>query len=336
MTEPLIQPGRLAGRYLKSLTVCNGNSVAAQEYVTASRWAGANTLKDALGAVTTGGGGLSYVVQRDFVELVYPSTIFGKLLQVRRVPFDIATMQQIAGTRSYWVKESAPTPIALPTYTRLPGLQPYRLGSIVVATQESVRFDMSEDWIIDDLSQALVTELDAAFIDPDNAGVPGEKPASIANTAITITGTSDPIADIKTAVRSFNGKLTYAAWVLHPDTAADLALRGEPFNKLGVLGGEILGLPAITSESVRMDSSGSSIVLLDQSAIQVSGDKTARLETSEDASLLMSDDPESGDAELVSMFQTNSMAMQGQIIVSWRNVRPAGSVVVIEGVNYGS
>ncbi|ETF02427.1 hypothetical protein W822_15625 [Advenella kashmirensis W13003] len=336
MSDQKIRTGLQSGRFLKSLAVCDGDPFAAQEYAISSNWLGADVLKDALGAITTDDEGYSArQVQRDFVSLVYPQSILGKLPKVRKVPFALITLQQLSRAGTYWVREQGATPITLPTTQRLAGLRPYKLGAIIVASKESVRFDMSEEWISGDLAHALVAGVDSAFIDPANDGIPEEKPASITNNAISIPATTDPVADFKDAIAAYNGSLLSAAWVMHPDVAANLALRGEPFNKLTVLGGEIIGIPAITSEAVPNDSNGSIVTLLDQSAIQVSGDESARLRKSGEAMINMVTDPENDTPQLVSMFQTNSLGFQGQITTAWRNVRQAGSVIVIEGANYG-
>lgn len=337
MSDQKIRTGLQSGRFLKSLAVCDGDPYAAGEYAVSSHWIGAEVLKDALGAVTTGDEGYSArQVQRDFVSLVYPQTILGRLPKVRKVPFDLVTLQQLTRSQGYWVKESENTPITLPTLQRLAGLQPYKLGAIIIATKESVRFEMSEEWISKDLSQALVSGVDSAFIDPSNAGEPEEKPASVTNNAISIPATADPVEDFKAAIKAYNGSLLSAAWVMHPDVAANLALRGEPFNKLTVLGGEVIGITVVTSESVPNDSNGSFITLLDQSAIQISGDESARLRKSGEAMVNMVSDPENDEPKLVSLFQTNSLGFQGLIYTSWRNVRQAGSVIVIEGASYDS
>lgn len=80
----------------------------------------------------------------------------------------------------------------------------------------------------------------------------------------------------------------------------------------GVQGGEILGLPLIVSDGVIDDSSGGKLILIDAGKI-AANIENIKIDASENTSLQMSSVPNDGPDEMVSMFQTNSVAIRSSM-----------------------
>lgn len=322
--------GRTANRFFKSMAVSNGDPLGAHGFTDGQRWADANQVKAAVDAMSMGTeSALANAVGEDFVEAIYPLTIIGRLAGLRRVPLQTRMIRQTAGATSYWVHESDPKPVAAASFADAGELPPRKVCALSVITQELARHSNAEDIIGVDLQKAAITELDSSFIDPANAGVTGEQPASVTNGLTPISATSDPAADIGSALDAFTGQLESAAWVMHPKTAASLSLRGDPFGFVHALGGQLVGLPVVTSSACPVGV----IVLLDQDGIELGGGEGANLKTAREASILMETEPGSGATQLTSLWQTNSMALLAEIVVNWRIAR-TGAVVVITGVDY--
>ena len=102
-----------------------------------------------------------------------------------------------------------------------------------------------------------------------------------------------------------------------------------------MLGGTFQGLPVIVSQYV-----GNQLVLVNAPDIYLADDGGVAVDMSREASLEMQSDP-TGDSvngtgtELVSMFQTNSVAIRAERWINWKRRRTA-AVAVISGVNYGT
>jgi HK97 family phage major capsid protein len=330
--------GRSAGRYFKALAVNRGDAIAAAAYTDRANWSDAGVVKAAIDALTTGNThSLAGDVAQDFLGLIFPRTILGRLSLLRRVPFKVTSLRQTAGTRAYWVAEGAPKPVSIAGFTRGPGMEHRKVVALTVITEELARVSNAEDILMRDLNLAAIAALDVAFIDPDSAEVEGERPASVTYGVTPLVSTGNPAADVKAAIAALiaaGGRLESAAWVLHPQQAAALNLIGAPFDKISALGGQLAGLPAYTSSAVPSGATeGHPIVLMDMEGIELAGGNDATLRTSTEAAILMSDTP-STPGQLTSLWQTDSIGLLAEIAVNFRVARP-GAVVVIQDANYG-
>lgn len=113
------------------------------------------------------------------------------------------------------------------------------------------------------------------------------------------------------------------------------ALGQKEYPEMTLLGGTFRGLPVIVSQYV-----GNQLVLVNAPDIYLADDGGVAVDMSREASLEMESDP-AGDSitptgtELVSMFQTNSVAIRAERWINWKRRRTA-AVAVISGVNYGA
>jgi HK97 family phage major capsid protein/HK97 family phage prohead protease len=290
----------------------------------------------------------------EFIEYLRPATIIGKLTQVRRVPFNVRMVEQTGGGNGYWVGEGAPKPLTSFSFAAV--TMPYtKVAAISVITQELARFSSpSADMLVrDGLRDALVERIDIDFIDPAEAGTANVQPASITNglTALTSAGTSADNArtDLANIVSSFvEANLNTEGLVIIMPTTLALALSfqvnslGQPqFPGLNMAGGTLNGIPVITSQYAANASGGGNLVIaLNQRELFLADDGQVTVDASTEASLQMLDNPTNNSATgtpttVVSMYQTNSIALRAERFINWRK-RRSTAVVYMDDVNWGS
>jgi HK97 family phage major capsid protein len=294
----------------------------------------------------------------DFVEFLRPQTILGRfgaggIPALRRVPFRVPLIGQNVGGDGYWVGEGAAKPLTALGFTRSV-LEPLKVANIAVATMELLRDSSPSAEIIlrDQLAAALRARLDTDFINPTKAPAANVSPGSITNgvTAIVSTGnTADAIrADIKTVFGAFiaaNNAPTTGVWIMPATVALAVSLMvnplGQPeFPGISMSGGTLFGLPVIVSEYVPNTIDGSYVVLVNASDIYLADDGDVSVDMSTEASLEMDNAPAHNSttptpAQLVSMFQTNSVAFRAERTINWARRRPE-AVAVLSKVNWGS
>lgn len=294
----------------------------------------------------------------DFVDYLRPMTIIGKFGQggipaLRRIPFNVHIRGQTSGGQGYWVGQGAPKPLT--SFAFNDTYHGYaKVANIAVLTDELVRFSnpSAETLVRDSLAGALIERMDTDFIDPTFAGSANVSPASITYdvTQNASSGTdADAVrADVATAMQVFiNANITPSSgvWIMSSSTALQLslmrnALGQKEFPDITMMGGTFEGLPVITSEYVSADSDGGFIYLVNASDIYLSDDGNVVIDASREASLQMLDNPTNNSATatpttMVSMFQTNSIAIRAERWVNWSKRRDA-AVAVISGVNYSA
>ena len=263
-----------------------------------------------------------------FLGLAVERSVLGRL-RVRRPPFDTRTTKVVSGSRGYWSGEGKPIPLSRPA---LEGetLRPLSVNAIIVATQESLRNPAGEALLQDDLLNAVAGAIDEALVSAD-PGVADERPAGIAHGAPSIVATGDLADDLAALFQLFTGDLTTASFVTTPAVALRLALAagGNPQIALGPNGGQLFGVPTLTTRHMAATSNGTPLLLVDGAGISANwtGIEIAR---SAQATLVMSDTP-TAEAAQVSMFQTNSVALKASARATW-NVSREGAVAVLEGV----
>lgn len=354
--------GRLTIRYLKALAACQGRPELVPSFAAGQGWRGdealvVETAKAAISATGTSAVPLPTPVSVDFAEFVRPQTILGRLQGLRRVPPRTRMVAATGSTTAYWIGEAQPAPISRMTFTTNDTLQTLWLAAVAVTTRELLTSSSpsAESILSRDLAAAAVAALDSAFIDPDNAGTANVKPASITNgvTPITSTGATlsaidTDLEDVVMALSDAGSTLEFATWIMRPRTAVYLSrLRGTggalAFPGMTARGGTLLGMPAITSTGVPVESGSpgdgdSSIVLLDPSQILLADDGGGDIELSMHGSLQMLDNPTNDAATptpttMVSLFETDSAAIKVRRNMNWR-ARNAGMVQRIALVAY--
>jgi HK97 family phage major capsid protein/HK97 family phage prohead protease len=295
----------------------------------------------------------------EFVEFLRPQTILGKfgtngIPSLRRIPFNVRITGQTSGGDGYWVGQGAPKPLTkfdfnATTHTFA------KVAAIAVIAQELARFSSpSADALVrQGLADAIRARLDTDFVDPDKGAVANVSPASITNNIAPLTTSGSSEADVRADVaRIFapfiaaNLTPTNGVWIMSTTRALSLSLMmnalGQPvYPSITMNGGTFMGMPVIVSEYVVTGSPASDLVILvNASDIYLSDDGQVTVDASTEASLQMDDAPTNNSAtptatSLVSMFQTNSIALRAERYINWSR-RRAQAVQYLENVNWGA
>jgi HK97 family phage major capsid protein len=296
----------------------------------------------------------------DFVEFLRPQSIIGKfgtgnIPSLNRIPFNVRISGQTSGGSGYWVGEGAPKPLTKFDFSATE-LRWAKVANIAVLTEETIRFSnpSAERLVRDALAAALLARLDTDFIDPGKAAVANVSPASITNgvTPISASGTdADSIrADLRALWAPFiaaNNAPTTAVYIMSATVALALslmqnALGQAEFPGLSMMGGSLNGVPVIVSEYMdnTAGSAGSILVLANARDIWLADDGQVNIDASREASLQMMDNPTNNSATpthttMVSMFQTNSVAIRAERFINWAK-RRTSAVAWLDTVSWGS
>lgn len=289
----------------------------------------------------------------EFVELLRPQTILGRIQGLRRVPFNIKIPRQTAGASAGWVGELQPKPVSSLAFDQI-SLGFCKIASIVPVSDELLRFSSpsAEQLIRDDLVKAVAQFIDLEFIDPTKAAEAGVSPASITYgvTPVTATGTTSTAlrADVITLQKAFAAAyvpLSSGVWIMSSQMALSISMMltelGQPlYPGITMAGGTFLGLPVITSENVpsvgNSPTDGSRIILLDASQILLADDGQVTIDMSNEASLQMESSPDSpatASTVFVSLWQKNMTAFRVERYINW-TTRHSNSVGYINGALY--
>ncbi|EMM6514566.1 phage major capsid protein [Enterobacter ludwigii] len=356
--EQNLEKGIAFARFAKALAAANGSrsealEIARKQYPDDAKLH--HVLKAAVGAGTTtdpqwAGALVEYQeYANDFVEFLRPQTIIGRFGQggipaLRQVPFNIRIPAQTSGGSANWVGQGKAKPLTKFDFESIT-FSFAKVAAIAVLTDELIRFSnpAADALVRNALAEAVIARLDTDFINPSKAEVPNVSPASVTNGITAIPSTGNPDDDAAAAFGVFvaaNLQPNGAVWLMSSTTALALSMRKNALGQkeypdMTLLGGTFQGLPVIVSQYV-----GNQLVLVNAPDIYLADDGGVAVDMSREASLEMESDP-TGDSitptgtELVSMFQTNSVAIRAERWINWKRRRTA-AVAVISGVNYGA
>lgn len=285
----------------------------------------------------------------DFVDFLRAKTIVGQFGQgnvpaLRSIPFNVSIKGQTAGSTAGWVGEGKHKPVTSGKYDSV-NLGWAKIAAISVASDELLRFSTpsAERLIRDDLSAAVIAQMDSSFIQIANAGTAGVSPASITykfnGSATTIpAGTAATEADIAglwSTADTNNLDVMSAVYITTPAVARKLsglvnAVDNRRFPDITPFGGSYQGVPVIVSNHVDTNA----FILAFASEIWLADDGVVTLDASREASIIMDSAPEAALAltdasstppvfapQSVNMFQTNSIAFRAERYVNWKTRR---------------
>jgi HK97 family phage major capsid protein/HK97 family phage prohead protease len=313
--------------------VCNGNLHEAAEY--AKRWDDSTPevslyLKAAIAPGTTtdaawAGPLVNQAIAKDFIELLRPATIIGRIPGLRNVPFNCKVPSQTGGGTYGWVGEAKPKPVTKLAFSA-ETLGISKAAGIIVLTEELVRLSnpSAEELVRADMVAGIAQFLDMQFIDPAVAAVAGVNPASITNGAPTAAATTNPVADILGLINHFatNGiPVGGVTFIMSDANALSLSFRanldGSPqFPGIGIGGGTYRGINFVTSQAA-----GALVIALQPGLILYADDGGVTIDASREASLQMDSAPMSpSDATTVyvSLWQTNTVGLRAERFVNWK------------------
>ncbi|MBX3704625.1 MAG: hypothetical protein KF822_12690 [Steroidobacteraceae bacterium] len=309
--------GRLAGRFIRARAIARGDQIAFEEFVDRSGWTDGHIIKAAIsGSNTTNASAFVQQVGADFMEYVRAKSVVGRLSGFRRTPFATRVVRQTSGPAAFWVGESGLIPVGRATYTKDDGLAPTKCSAIAVQTLELARASGSESILLADLGKATAEAIDASFFDPANSGSTDE-PASVTNGQTSVSASTTAAADLADAVSALvagGGDFEAAVWVMRPEVYSILVL-----TRVASEDGRIATRPVLTTSAIPKDTSGSPIVLVDPSGIELAGGVDAQLDVSLHGDIIMDDDPTgTGAAGYTGLWQTESFAMRATAHIAWR------------------
>jgi HK97 family phage major capsid protein len=289
----------------------------------------------------------------DFIDYLRPQTILGKFGQggipdVTRVPFNIRVIGQTSGGTGYWVGEGAPKPLT--AFDFAPTTLGFtKVAAISVLTEELVRFSSpnAETLVRNALSGALVARLDTDFVDPAKAAAANVSPASITNGLTPITSAAADAAAVRTDIAAVlapfiaaNIAPTGLVWIMNATVALRLSLLSGDDDKpiyptMTMTGGTFQGFPVIVSNYLAT----TEVILVNAPDIYVADEGQVTIDASREASLQMLDNPTNASSDgtattMVSMFQTNSVALRAERRINWAK-RRAAAVAYITDVDWG-
>lgn len=353
-TRYAIALARSKGNLMQAVEVAKGWEESTPEVVTVLKAAvAAGTTTDPAWAAPL----VEYqTMASEFIELLRPQTIIGKIQGLRRVPFNIKMSGQTSGSSVNWVGEGKPKPVSALAFDTTT-LRFTKAAGIVVLTDELVRFSnpSAEALVQADLTASMAQFLDVAFVDPAIAEVAEVSPASITHgvTPIVASGTTaDALkADVKRLFAAFlaaNMTPAGAVWIMTPTMALTIgmmtnALGQAEFPGIDMNGGTFMGLPVIVSESVPANpgsgspvtGAGQRLILAKASEILLADDGGVTIDVSREASLQMDSAPAVGATELVSLWQNNMVALRAERFINWKR-RRLQAVGYIDSANYES
>jgi HK97 family phage major capsid protein len=286
----------------------------------------------------------------DFINYLRPRTLIGQA-QFRPIPFNVRIVGQTSGGTAYWVGQGKPKPVTKFDFNATT-TSFTKVAAISVITQELARFsDPSAEMLVrDSQADAVIAKIDGDLFDPDVAAVANVSPAGLLNGVTPVTGPtgSDP-DDIRCALlrlwapwdSTFLG--ARPAYYTTPAVARFLAFMRDALGNLafpGVTptGGTLDGIPLRVSQYLANNggSGGAPFILVDESEIYLADDGSVTLDASEQASIEMSDTPTNSSSatvtatSMVSMWQTNSIALRAERFIWW-GARRSGAIQWIDG-----
>jgi HK97 family phage major capsid protein/HK97 family phage prohead protease len=333
-------------RYCMALAASKGVRYDAIEY--AKQWQSSTpevelVLKAAVAAGTTTdatwAGPLVSIqnLAAEFLELLRPATLLGRIPGLKQVPFNVKVPAQTGGGTYGWVGEGASKPVTKLAFTSVQ-LGISKAAGIIVFTEELARTSTpaAEQVFRNDMIAGIAKFLDEQFIDPTVAEVAGVHPASITNGVTPIVSAGNILADIKAMMAAFqtanigpaNAVLLMSEMNAFSLAASTAAYGPQAYPNLTMGGGSVLGIPVVTSGTM-----ADRLVLLDGPSILYADDGGVTVDVSREASVQMETAPPTPATYLVSLWQQNYVGLRAERFVNWKRAR-TGSVQLVTGASY--
>ncbi len=308
----------------------------------------------AAGDTTTSGWASELVYNQnlanEFINYLRPKTIIGRVNGWRLAPFNIRVGSATAGTSGYWVGQGAAAPVSKMTTSSVTMGITKAVGLAAVDKELLMSSSPSAEILIrNDLAKAVQFLLDVSLIDPNQGGVANTQPAALTYGATTTQASGTAYSNLKTDVQasfapfiSANMDTMGGVWIMSPTTALALSMMvtslGVPqFPEMSINGGTFFGLPVVVSQSAFISGSpdyGNMMVLLFPDEVFLADDGQVTIEMSDQTAIQLLDNPTNASTggttatTLVSMFQTNSVAIKATRFINWKAARTNVAAVI--------
>lgn len=280
----------------------------------------------------------------EFLELLRPRTIIGRVPGFRQVPFNVSVPSQTGGGTYSWVGQGNAKPVTSATFATV-SVPFSKAAGIIVLTEELVKISSpsAEATVRQEMIDGMAAFLDTQLVDPTVAVSAGVNPASITNGAATAAASAATAAamrtDLAARVATFtaaNIPLDGAVWLMNDSNAfaAGISLNalGQPlFPGMSQQGGSILGIPVIVSNNV-----GARIILVHAPSILYADEGGVQIDVSREASIQMDSapsNPSDATTVLVSLWQRNLVGLRAERMITWIRARSA-AVTYISAAAY--
>lgn len=297
---------------------------------------------------TTGASALVPFAQHSaaLVEMLRPLTVVGRMQDsFRRVPFNVLFPRVTAGGSVQWVGQGQVRSFSRLSLDQIQ-VPTSKVSGACVFTKELARSSdpVVEALVRSDMTDTIAKFSDEQFLNPTIAEMPDVSPASITfgATAVESNGgiTGDAAQeDLKNLFAAVTSNLIAPYLIMKPTTAVALAAMGANyFPKVGANGGEIWGVPVLTSANTPTDASSPSnnlIILIDAAEVLYAEDGI-EFSVARHATVQMDDAPDSppsGTTVMVSLWQRNLVGVGVNRYVHWKR-RREGAVAYLGGVQY--
>jgi len=335
IVTPNVEKGTAWVRYCMALAASRGDTM--QAIARAAEWRDSTpevelVLKAAIAPATTTDTAWAKPLvptlgsmSGEFLELLMPATILGKLTGLFKVPFNISIPVELAGGSANWVGEGKPKPLTKFNYSAA-ALPMYKVAAIVTLTEELARSSSpsAEQVFRRRLIKVIAEFLDKQFLDPAVAEVAAVHPASITNGLVGTPATGDAAADLASLLMHFttaNMPLSDLALIMSEANAFALSMQKDRmgnalFPELNATGGEVYGIQTVVSQTA-----ASLVVALAPGYILYADEGQTTVDVSREASLQMSDTPmDPADATTVytSLWQNNLVGLRAERYIAWK------------------
>jgi HK97 family phage major capsid protein/HK97 family phage prohead protease len=277
--------------------------------------------------------------ENEFLELLRPRTIIGKIGNLRQVPFNTQVPLQTGGGTYGWVGQGAPKPVTKLALTTA-AIQFSKAAGIIVLTEELVKLSSPSAELIvrNDMLKGIAQFLDSQFIDPAVAIVTNVSPASITNGAGTAASSDNASTDLGTILSQFatnNYDLSDITLVMSEKNALAMGMKRDAmgnrlFPGVGVGGGSAEGIQIIASNAA-----GLNVIGLSGPNILYADDGGIAIDVSREASVLMDSapmNPPDATAVYTSLWQNNLVGLRAERMINWLRARTTAVYYLTDAV----
>jgi HK97 family phage major capsid protein len=270
----------------------------------------------------------------EFLELLRPRTLLGRIPGLRQVPFNVSVPTQTTGGTYGWVGQNKPKPVTKADYATVTVPFAKAAGIIVISEELATLSSPSAEALVrEEMIAGMGAFLDLQFQDPAVAVAANVSPASITNGAATAaaTGVTAAAAKLDLAGRvavfaAANIPLDGSVWLMSDSNAFGLSMSmnalGQPlFPGMTAQGGTLFGMPVVVSNSL-----STRVVLMHAPSILYADEGGVRIDVSREASVQMDSAPtDTVDATTVylSLWQRNLIGLKAERMITWIRARSA-------------
>jgi HK97 family phage major capsid protein/HK97 family phage prohead protease len=333
-------------RYAMAMLQAKGDSLRAMEH--ARRWKDTPEVELMVKAAVAPGdtttpawaGVLVQIrnAENEFLELLRPATILGKIPNLRRVPFNTQVPVQTGGGTYGWVGQGAMKPVGKLALTTT-AIQFSKAAGIIVITEELAKLSSpdAETIVRADMIAGMAQFLDLQFIDPAVALVANVSPASITNGAPTAASSDNATTDLATILGAFNAanySLSTLTLIMSEKNALAMGMKRDAmgnkvFPSMGVDGGSAEGIRIIASNAA-----GTNVIGLSGPDILFADEGGVAIDVSREASVVMDSAPAAPDATTVytSLWQANLVGLRAERMINWQRGRATAVYYLTDAV----